>query len=126
MARAECLTNPYAAEEARRNLELKDSAQLPNFRTLLAQCTLLAGLTTDLPVSLDPKDISILGGAIVARATHLLTGDGRHLGKHCGKALQGVRIVSPKMMADELVAGKLLRREVLLRLCRVHLPLPWP
>jgi len=74
----ECLTSDYAVEEARRNLELK------------------------------AKDIPILGGAIAGNASHLLTGDERDFGAFFGKTIRGVKIVSPRMLADELVRQGLL------------------
>jgi hypothetical protein len=48
------------------------------------------------------KDAPILGGAIAGQATHLLTGDERDFGKFWGKTIQGVKIVSPRMLAEEL------------------------
>ncbi len=98
IAHCECVTNAYAVEEARRNLELKDPARVREFQALV----------TELPVAVEPKDIPILGGAIAGKATHLLTGDARHFGAHFGKTIQGVRIVSPKLMADALVERGLL------------------
>ena len=68
----------------------------------LAVCNPLQELVTDLPVVLPPKDVPILGGAIAGSATHLLTGDERDFGALYGKTIQGVKIVSPKMLADEL------------------------
>jgi len=49
------------------------------------------------------KDRPILGGAIGGRATHLLTGDERDFGKYWGRTIQGVKIVSPKMLAEEML-----------------------
>lgn len=48
------------------------------------------------------KDVPILSGAIAGRATHLLTGDERDFGKFWGKTIQGVKIISPRMLAEEL------------------------
>jgi len=56
----------------------------------------------DLEVELPLKDVPILGGAIAGHATHLLTGDERDFGKYWGKTIQGVKIVSPRMLAEEL------------------------
>ncbi len=108
IAHCECVTNAYAVEEARRNLELKDPARVREFQALVKRCVLVTALVTELPVAVEPKDIPILGGAIAGKATHLLTGDARHFGAHFGKTIQGVRIVSPKLMADALVERGLL------------------
>ncbi|MHB8523795.1 MAG: PIN domain-containing protein [Limisphaerales bacterium] len=108
MKHCECVTNAYAVEEARRNLELKDPTRLREFQALVKQCGLVTTLVTELPVTLESKDIPILGGAIAGKATHLLTGDARHFQRHYGKTIQGVKVVSPKMMADELVKRRLL------------------
>jgi predicted nucleic acid-binding protein len=48
------------------------------------------------------KDVPILGGAIAGHATHLLTGDERDFGKLWGKTIQGVKILSPRMLVEEL------------------------
>ena len=98
----ECITNAYAVEEARRNLEMKFPAALPHLVSLIGKCELIPALVSDLKAELPLKDIPILGGAIAGHATHLLTGDERDFGKFWGKTFQGVKIVSPRMLAEEL------------------------
>ena len=100
---AECLTNDYAVEEARRNLELKFSSHVRHLDTLIKKCELIPALVVELEVELKSKDVPILGGAIAGKATHLLTGDEKDFGVFWGKTLQGVKLVSPKMLADEFV-----------------------
>jgi len=100
---AECLTNAYAVEEARRNLELKFPATLAHLDALVRKCELVPALAIDLHVALKEKDLPILGGAIAGKATHLLTGDERDFGEFFGQTVQGVKVVSPRMLADELV-----------------------
>lgn len=95
------LTNAYAVEEARRNLELKFPDSLNALERLAKQCEMVSQLTADLEITLPHKDQPILGGAIAGRATHLLTGDERDFGKFWGRTVQGVKIVSPKMLAEE-------------------------
>jgi len=104
----ECVTNAYAVEEARRNLELKSPAALRHLDALVRNCELIPVSLTDLEVELSLKDVPILGGAVAGHATHLLTGDERDFGVYFGKTIQGVKIVSPKMLADELVHRGLL------------------
>ena len=99
---ADCLTNAYAVEEARRNLELKFPESLKAMERLAKRCEMVSQLMTGLDVELSHKDVPILGGAIAGRATHLLTGDEKDFGKYWGKRIQGVKIVSPKMLVQEL------------------------
>lgn len=105
-ARAVCLTNSYAAEEARRNLARKCPDVLPRFAAIVKRCEPVPAIAVDVPVALAAKDAPVLGGAIAGRATHLLTGDERDFGRYFGKTIQGVKIVSARMLAEEL---KLLR-----------------
>jgi uncharacterized protein len=99
---AECLTNNYAIEEARRNLAAKFPDGVKALERLTGRCEVISQLMTDLKVELPLKDVPILGGAIAGEATHLLTGDERDFGKFWGKTVQGVKIVSPKMLVAEL------------------------
>ena len=101
--RAEFLTNAYAHEEARRNLELKFPGSLKALERLVEKCEMISQLASDLEIDLPHKDRPILGGAIAGRATHLLTGDERDFGKFWGKTIQGVKIISPKMLAEEML-----------------------
>jgi predicted nucleic acid-binding protein len=100
--RAECLTNDYALEEARRNLSAKFPDGVKALAGLAERCEIILRLASDLEVSLPLKDVPILGGAIAGQSTHLLTGDERDFGKFWGKTIQGVKIVSPRMLAEEL------------------------
>jgi uncharacterized protein len=99
---ADFLTNAYAVEEARRNLELKFPAALKELERLTKQCEMISQLAGDLEIELPLKDRPILGGAIAGRATHLLTGDERDFGKFWGKTVHGMKIISPKMLAAEV------------------------
>jgi hypothetical protein len=69
---------------------------------LTGQCEMVSQLVTNLDVELPLKDVPILGGAIAGHATHLLTGDEKDFGKYWGKTVQGVKIVSPRMLVQEL------------------------
>jgi predicted nucleic acid-binding protein len=99
---ADCLTNDYAAEEARRNLAVKSPDGVKELERLLKQCEMVSRMAADLKVELALKDVPVLGGAIAGQATHLLTGDERDFGKLWGKTIQGVKIVSPRMLVEEL------------------------
>lgn len=98
----ECITNVYAVEEARRNLERKFPAALRQLEPLVKKCELIPAVKTDLKVSLALKDLPILGGAVAGQAKYLLTGDEKDFGKFFGETIAGVKVVSPKMLAEEL------------------------
>ena len=99
----ECITNAYAVEEARRNLALKQPSLVPHLATLVRRMEQVPSLVTELPVNLPSKDVPILGGAIAGLATHLLTGDQQDFGAYFGRTIRGVKVVTPRMLADELV-----------------------
>lgn len=93
------VTSRYAAEEARRNLA--SEAQSERLQELLAEIEVVATLT--LPqerrgqVYLPEKDWPILSGAVLAEATHLITGDVRHFGDYFGQRILGVLVLTPSM-----------------------------
>jgi hypothetical protein len=85
----------YALHEASINLVGEDQ------RTRLAELSgslhLFEAGQTHLPpgIFLPEKDMPILLAAIVARATHLLTGDVRHFRAYFGKKIEGIAITRP-------------------------------
>jgi uncharacterized protein len=91
------LTSEYAVEEARRNLDRPD--QLDRLEELLKTVDRVPAVT--LPpelrgnVELREKDWPILGGAVAAGATHLITGDKRDFGPYFGTDVLGVLILPP-------------------------------
>ena len=100
---ATCVTNTYAIEEARRNLGEYHPKRIPALMKLVTRCEISRGLAP-LPRNVLPsKDTPILAGAIAAASTHLLTGDERHFGKLWGTTISGVKIVSPRMLAEEIL-----------------------
>lgn len=98
----ECVTNAYAVEEARRNLAAKFPNALRHLDPLVKKCELITAVTTDFKVKLPLKDVPILGGAIAAQAKYLLTGDEKDFGPFFGEMIEGVKVLSPKMLAEEL------------------------
>lgn len=102
LAQADCLTNECAAEEARRNLAAKFPDGVKVLERLLNKCEMISQLAPDAKAGLPLKDVPILGGAIAGHATHLLTGDERDFGKLWGRTIQGVKIISPRMLVEEL------------------------
>lgn len=74
-------TSAYAIEEARRNLEAKFPATLPQLKKLLTPFeTGPESLAHSCPKSLPGKDCPIYRAAHGCRATHLLTGDIKDFG----------------------------------------------
>lgn len=102
--RVEWVTSAYAVEEARRNLARQSPVALAEFLLLVQTLHLVAG-TVSLPeFGLPAKDRPILGAAVAAGCTHLLTGDFKHFGPLFGRKIGGVRVISMRMLADEFVA----------------------
>ncbi len=104
----DCLTNAYAVEEARRNLAAKFPDALRSLDSLVKKCELIHALHPDLPVKLALKDLPILGGAVAGQANYLLTGDEKDFGRFFGKTVAGVKVVSPRMLAEELTKSGLI------------------
>jgi len=85
----------YALEEARINLD--EEEQRARLTKLSEAVHFFDAAQRKLPrgVSLPEKDAPIILAAIEARATHLLTGDGRHFGPYFGKKIEGISIMLP-------------------------------
>lgn len=107
----QCVTSPYAVAEARKNLQLKKFGSLEVFESVLKTVTISNKLVLDLPVEIKSKDVPILGSAIAQECTYLLTGDKRDFGFLFGKTVAGVMVVSPKLLAEELVTQGLLKNK---------------
>lgn len=89
------ITSDLAAAEARRNLGKKYPMHLGRLEEMLVGIPRVSPpLPHRCPIPLAEKDRPILHAAIVARATHLLTGDVRHFGPHMNRPEQtgGVQI----------------------------------
>ena len=71
---------------------------------MLEDITVGNELVFNVPVKLKSKDIPILGGAIALQCTHLLTGDKKDFGFLYGKQVERVLVVSPKLLAETMVA----------------------
>jgi predicted nucleic acid-binding protein len=78
--RVTLLTSPLAIVEAERNREVKRPVALPTLRQSLAAVRIVGEPPRDAverltPPQLSPKDRPLLAAAIIARATHFVTGD---------------------------------------------------
>jgi uncharacterized protein len=92
----ELITSEYAADEARRNLDSPDARS--RLEQLLAKVRIVPEGSAELfahVARLAEKDKPILGSAIAAHATHLLTGDVRDFGKLFGRRIRGVLVQAP-------------------------------
>ncbi|MEL7078053.1 MAG: PIN domain-containing protein [Cyanobacteria bacterium J06648_1] len=107
----ECVTNIYAVEEARKNIGRKKYGSISGLESLLQEITISSDLVLNVPVELKSKDIPILGGAIALQCTHLLTGDKKDFGFLYGQQVANVLIVSPRLLAEEMVAKGLIERK---------------
>jgi len=101
----ECHVDAYVVEEARRNLALKAPGSLPVLDRLLGRIHVapLKARTesTAVPGSLAEKDRPVLAAAIELGCEALVTGDRTHFGAFYGKTLAGVKIYSPRSLAEE-------------------------
>ena len=99
LADVELITSAQAVLEASNNLTRVRPAQLSDLAQLLQAITVfpdpLPGFVLPAGVNLPDKDKPILQAAIVARATHLLTGDVKHFGQYYGRTFSGVLILPP-------------------------------
>jgi predicted nucleic acid-binding protein len=90
-------TSPYAIEEAKRNLAKRDQKKrlerLTQSLQLVQTATAPDAITRE--VNLPDKDWPILGGAIAAEATHLITGDLKHFGPYFGQSIHGILVLPP-------------------------------
>jgi predicted nucleic acid-binding protein len=100
---ATLITHPAVWDEAKRNLLLKRSAWsagLDYWHERIIQ-SIATGPCPD--VGLPSKDTPILAAAIASQTDRLLTGDLKHFGHLYGQTLQGVLVVSPRLLSEEIV-----------------------
>jgi len=80
-AHGSLVTSEFAAQEARRNVTAFSEDLIDGLEKWLARVHILADRGQALaPMELAEKDRPILGAAIAANCTHLLTGDTKHFG----------------------------------------------
>ena len=91
------LTSDYAVEEVERNLPQARRGSLVELLTSVILVPVPPHEAWMIPPSivLPDKDRPILAAAIHSGATHLLTGDSRHFGRHYGQTIEGVLVLPP-------------------------------
>ena len=101
---AKAVTNEHAWEEARRNVERKRPHLLDELKHLKPRLEFTAKFKTVEKPALPDKDQPIIGGAVASGCSDLWTGDKRHFGSLYGRTVEGTRIVSGVMIADDVTA----------------------
>jgi uncharacterized protein len=97
------VTTTHAIEEARHNLEGFDPGLLPGLQEWTGKIQIVPGAMVRIAAAQLPEnDQPILAAAIASHSTHLLTGDLKHFGKLMGRRIQGVLVVSQRLLAEEL------------------------
>jgi predicted nucleic acid-binding protein len=96
----------YVVEEARRNLARKGPAAIQALETLIGTIEVASFRPAELPPAMagkiDTKDRPVFAAAAALHCDVLVTGDRTHLGAHYGQMLLGVRIESPRSLAERL------------------------
>lgn len=107
VGRVTLLTSPLAIVEAERNLEAKRPAALPALRANLSAVRIVrepapADVERLTPPELSSKDRPLLAAAIVAGATHFVTGDVADFGRFMDRrARLPLRIMTPRQFLTE-------------------------
>ena len=97
-------SSEYVWDEAERNVRshfpeyLEELGKLRSRLEWIQDPILAEGLLEILP----QKDRPVLAAAIRGKCSHLVTGDYKHFGDLMGLTLSGVKIVSQRLMAEEL------------------------
>jgi predicted nucleic acid-binding protein len=103
----ELQADAYVLEEARRNLAAKAPTALPVLDAIAARIRTGAMFpvapSAEL-AALPEKDRPVLAAAIHHRCQVLVTGDRKHFGALYGKAILGVTVMSPAMLAEAILA----------------------
>ena len=105
--RVTLLTSPLAIVEAERNLEAKRPAALPALREIIAAVRVVrepapADVERLTPTDLSAKDRPLLASAIVAHATHFVTGDVADFGRWMDRrARLPLRVMTPRQFLTE-------------------------
>ena len=105
--RVTLLTSPLAIVEAERNLEAKRPAALPTLREIVTAVRVVrepapADVERLTPTDLSAKDRPLLASAIVAHATHFVTGDVADFGRWMDRrARLPLRVMTPRQFLTE-------------------------
>jgi predicted nucleic acid-binding protein len=103
-AGVELLCSAYVWEEAERNVRAHFPWHLDELNKLKERLIWIedTAVSGSLFESLPEKDRPVLAAAIHGQCTHLLTGDFKHFGELMNQKIGGVKIVSQRLLAEEL------------------------
>ena len=103
----ECWVDEHVIREAHRNLFLKQRERVADFERLLTEihcATELPNLRLHrLEPPLPENDRRVLAAAIALECDALVSGDQTHFGPLYGKTVDGVKIYSPRQLAEQIV-----------------------
>ena len=103
----ECWADAHVIREAHRNLFLKQRERIPDFEHLLGEIHFASKLPNlplpPLETPLPENDSRVLAAAIANKCEAFVTGDQTHFGPLYGKAVGGVKICSPRQLAEIFV-----------------------
>ena len=99
----EVITSDFAAEEARRNVQLKRQTWAMDLEALIGQVQVVPSIQFDLPVELSAKDRPILCTAIRAGCQYLATGDRKDFGHLYDHIVEDVTIITLAKLAEVVV-----------------------
>jgi hypothetical protein len=88
------VTSDYAAEEARRNILVKRPGSADSLKKVLEKIAIVPSVQGGTcPITLPQKDQPIFLSALMAGATHLLTGDLKDFGPHMNRPEKSAGII---------------------------------
>ena len=100
---ATLVTHPGVWEEVERNLLSKRAAWSSGLDYWRARIAQSQGLVPCPDVGLPAKDAPVLAAAIASHADFLLTGDLKHFGHLYSQTVQGVLILSPRLLSEKML-----------------------
>lgn len=103
----QCWADEHVIREAHRNLFLKQPERVADFERLLTEIHCAAKLPSPPPHRLEAplpeNDRRVLAAAIALECDALVSGDQTHFGPLYGKTVDGVKIYSPRQLAEHIV-----------------------
>jgi predicted nucleic acid-binding protein len=100
----QCWADEHVIREAHRNLFFKQRERIPDFERLLAE--IHCAPTVPLPaleLPLPENDRRVLAAAIALECHAFVTGDQTHFGSLYDKTVEGVKIYSPRRLAESIL-----------------------
>ena len=125
----ECCVDGYVVEEARRNLVVKVPGGAASLESLLGSLHQSdvhhADRLLEATLPLPAKDQPVLAAAICHGCGALVTGDRSHFGALYGKTFGGVKVHSPRSLAEEVLSGPAVRAPAAKYKLRRRRKKPW-